>query len=53
MAAGIALGGVLGGVLGARVALALDAEVLRRVFAVFLVLTATRMAMQIRRRQRG
>jgi uncharacterized membrane protein YfcA len=43
-------GGILGGVLGARTALALDAPLLKRMFAVFLVLSALRMLGKTRRR---
>jgi len=40
----IGLAGIAGAVLGARVALQLDADLLRRMFGVFLILLATRMA---------
>jgi len=40
----IGLAGIAGAVLGARVALQLDADLLRRLFGVFLVLLAARMA---------
>jgi uncharacterized protein len=43
LAAALGAGGVIGGVMGALSALSLDALVLRRLFAVFLVLTALRM----------
>lgn len=43
LAAALGAGGVVGGVLGALSALSLDALVLRRLFAVFLALTAIRM----------
>lgn len=43
-------GGVIGGVLGARLALSLEAPVLRRMFAVFLVLMAVRMLRRTTRR---
>ena len=39
----LGIGGVLGGWLGARLALSLEGIVLRRLFALFLVLTAVRM----------
>lgn len=39
----LGLGGVAGGLLGARIAIELDGLVLRRMFAVFLVLMAWRM----------
>lgn len=43
-AATLALGGVLGAVIGALFALSLDGEVLRRLFAGLLLVTAARMA---------
>jgi uncharacterized protein len=43
LALGLGAGGVIGGVLGAFTALSLDALVLRRLFALFLVLMAMRM----------
>ena len=46
----LGVGGILGGVLGARTALALDAPLLKRMFAVFLVLAALRMLGKTRRR---
>ncbi len=46
----LGLGGIVGGVFGARVALALDAPVLKRMFAVFLVIAALRMLGKTRRR---
>lgn len=49
-AAVLGLGGILGGVLGARTALALDAPLLKRMFAVFLMFSAVRMLGKTRRR---
>lgn len=46
----LGIGGILGGVVGARIALSLDAPVLKRMFAVFLVLAVLRMAGKTRRR---
>ena len=43
-------GGILGGFLGGQAALALDASMLRRLFAVLLLITAVRMLHQVRRR---
>jgi uncharacterized protein len=43
LALGLGAGGVIGGVLGAFTALSLDALVLRRLFALFLVVMALRM----------
>lgn len=43
LALGLGAGGVIGGVLGAFTALSLDALLLRRLFALFLVLMALRM----------
>lgn len=43
-------GAVIGGLLGASVALSLEAPVLKRMFAVFLVLMAIRMVGKTRRR---
>jgi hypothetical protein len=40
----IGLAGIVGAVIGARVALQLDADLLRRMFGVFLILLAGRMA---------
>lgn len=40
----IGLAGIAGAVVGAQVALQLDADVLRRMFGVFLILLASRMA---------
>jgi uncharacterized membrane protein YfcA len=40
----IGLAGIVGAVLGAQVALRLDADLLRRMFGVFLILLAARMA---------
>ena len=48
-AALLGVGGILGGALGARTALALDAPVLKRMFAVFLVIAAARMLGKTRR----
>lgn len=45
----LGLGGVAGGLLGARIAIELDGLVLRRMFAVFLVLMAWRMLGKTRR----
>ena len=42
-AALLGAGGIVGGLLGARLALSLEAPVLRKMFAVFLVLMAIRM----------
>ncbi|MEN8114463.1 MAG: sulfite exporter TauE/SafE family protein [Actinomycetota bacterium] len=44
IAAPIALAGVVGAILGAWIALRLNADVLRRVFGVFLIILAIRMA---------
>ena len=49
----LGLGGVLGGILGARLALALEADVLRKMFAVFLVLMAVRMLVRTSRTDSG
>ncbi len=46
----LGIGGIAGGVIGARVALSLDAPLLKRMFAVFLVLAVLRMAGKTRRR---
>jgi uncharacterized membrane protein YfcA len=43
-------GGIAGGVIGARIALSLDAPLLKRMFAVFLVMAVLRMAGKTRRR---
>jgi uncharacterized protein len=51
-AAALAIGGVLGAFIGAVFALALEGETLRRLFAVFLLLTAARMAYATIRRGR-
>jgi uncharacterized protein len=40
----VGIAGIVGAVVGARVALLLDADLLRRMFGVFLVLLAARMA---------
>lgn len=48
-AAILGTGGIIGGVLGARTALALDAPLLKRMFAVFLVVAAVRMLGKTRR----
>jgi uncharacterized membrane protein YfcA len=50
LALSLGLGGILGGALGAMAALALDAPILRRMFAVFLVAVAFRMLAETRRR---
>lgn len=50
MAASMAGGGILGGLLGAWSALAIDGLVLRRMFAVFLVVMAFRMLAKTRSR---
>ncbi len=42
----VGLGGILGGLIGAQVALNLDETLLRRMFAVFLVLMAVRMLLR-------
>ncbi len=44
----IGLGGIAGGLIGGMIALAIDADVLRRMFAVMLVLTAFRMLSKVR-----
>jgi uncharacterized membrane protein YfcA len=49
----LAIGGVLGGLSGAGTALALDAPVLRRMFAGFLVITALRMLRRTKRTAEG
>ncbi len=46
----LGLWGIAGGVIGARVALNLDAPLLKRMFAVFLVIAAVRMLGKTRRR---
>lgn len=46
----LGMGGIIGGMLGANIALALEAPVLKRMFAVFLVLVALRMLGKTRRR---
>jgi uncharacterized membrane protein YfcA len=46
----VGAGAVAGGLIGARIALSLDAAVLRRMFAVFLVLMAIRMLRRTTRR---
>lgn len=46
----LGLGGIAGGLIGARVALGLDAALLKRMFAVFLVIAAMRMLGKTRRR---
>ncbi len=43
-------GGILGGLIGARIALSLDAPLLKRMFAVFLVLAVIRMLGKTRSR---
>lgn len=45
----VGVGGIAGALLGAEVALSLDGEVLRRLFAVFLLITAVRMLWSQRR----
>lgn len=40
----IGIAGVIGAVIGARIALGLDADLLRRMFGVFLIVLAARMA---------
>jgi len=52
LAALLGTGGLAGGWLGARLALALDAPLLRTLFAAFLVLMALRMLWRARRRRR-
>ena len=48
----VALGGVVGGLIGARIALAADPLVLRRLFAALLVVLAARLIItELRRRQ--
>jgi len=47
----LGLGGLIGGLLGGTTALALSAPVLRRMFAVFLVIIAFRMLAETRSRQ--
>lgn len=42
----IAIAGIFGAVFGAWVALSLDADLLRRLFGVFLLITASRMALR-------
>jgi uncharacterized membrane protein YfcA len=49
----LGIGGVIGGLLGARTALALSAPLLRRLFAVLLVITAVRMLVKTRRASHG
>ena len=49
IAAPLALTGIVGGLLGARVALSLDADLLRRLFAALLTVLAIQMAMRARR----
>ncbi len=53
VAARVGLFGVIGGLAGARLALALDAALLRRMFAVFLLATAARLAVRTVRRDRA
>jgi uncharacterized protein len=48
-AVALAAGGIAGAVIGSLTALALDAEVLRRIFATFLLLSAIRLAWPIMR----
>lgn len=42
--------GILGGVAGSRLALSLDADVLRRMFAVLLIIVAARLLQQVAKR---
>lgn len=49
LAVPIGLAGIGGGLLGARIALDLDPDLLRRVFAVFLLLVAVRMLRRTKR----
>jgi len=49
LAVPIGLFGIVGGLIGARVALWIDADVLQRLFAVFLLLTAFRMLRRTRK----
>lgn len=44
-AAALAVGGVLGALLGSIAALSIDDEILRRLFAIFILLVAARMLM--------
>jgi uncharacterized membrane protein YfcA len=53
LAAMLACGGLAGGWLGARAALALNAPLLRKLFASFLVLMAVRMLLRARSRSRS
>lgn len=46
----LGLGGISGGLIGARVALGIDAPLLKRMFAVFLVIAAVRMLGKTRKR---
>lgn len=48
LVATLGIGGVVGAVAGARTALVLDEDVLRRLFAILLVVVATRMAFKAR-----
>lgn len=45
----VGIGGIVGGLIGARVALATDPEILQKLFAVMLVITALRMLRRTRR----
>ncbi len=49
----VGVGGIVGGLLGARVALGLDETLLRRMFAVFLIVMAARMLLRRGRGQRA
>jgi len=49
----LGIGGIVGGLLGAQTALALSAPLLRRLFAVFLVIAAIRMLARTRRTAHG
>lgn len=46
----LSVGGIVGGLVGAQLALNVDETLLRRLFAVFLLLTAFRMLSRTRRR---
>lgn len=48
LVATLGLGGVIGAVAGARTALVLEEDVLRRLFAILLIVVATRMAFKAR-----
>lgn len=53
LAAALGAGGIAGGIVGAQAALAIDGLVLRRLFAVFLVLMAIRMLRKTRSEAHG